>query len=120
MKNTQPLKGFFGTKEPVDHHFDTAQQDHTKTPENKSMKETNYRPPEYLGLAKGHIHHNLKPPAKIPYRESGFCESEILHEPHDGPGKDSQSNEQDNGKYQLSGHILQLISHFTASIVLIE
>jgi len=80
------LQHAFGAQQPIEHHFDTADQNDHKPPENQGMKQSHDGVPEDFGLSNGN--NKRFPDAFRDLIKIGFfCEFEILEDAPHGPGE---------------------------------
>ena len=61
IKPTQNTECFLGTRQTVHNHFETAEQNNHKAPENNGVNRPDERPPENLCLKTGHFDGNPQP-----------------------------------------------------------
>jgi len=93
VQDTQYFQRSFNAKKAIDHHFDTAENDHAETPEYQRMKKAHDRMAEYLGLSDGYFEHHHGAFTKIPDGETGFGKPEKTDEPQDGVSKYPERNQ---------------------------
>ena len=105
VEDAQETEYLFSPRYTINHHFYTADQDHTESPEYQGMQQSHYGPPEDLGLADSDFQHEYCPLSDLPHLESRFGKFKEADKPAGCYCKGSDGKNQSNDENNLFYHI---------------